>query len=318
MTPRRSRRRLSRLCLLSLLAILLGPAASRAQTDAPTDTGAGTAASAADRLAGTLAKIRNTGAVTIGYRTAAFPFSFTLGGKPVGYAIDLCLGIVAGLERAVDRELRVDYVPVTADGRIADVRSGRVDLECGSTTSNAERRRQVSFSPVTFIAGTKLMVKRSSGIRSWRDLAGKTVVLTAGTTNEAVMHKIDERNHLGIRFVIAPDHDASFAMVESGKADAFATDDVLLSGLIATHHAADHLIVVGDFLSYEPYAIMFRRDDPALAEIVQQSFETMAQNRDLLETYHRWFQRPTITGERLDLPMSAELADIFRVLGEED
>ncbi|MBV9654911.1 MAG: amino acid ABC transporter substrate-binding protein [Acetobacteraceae bacterium] len=306
-----------RVCLPLLALVLLAPA-GWAQTDAPTDTGGGTAASASDRLTGTLGKIHDSGAVTIGYRTASFPFSYMLGGRPVGYSIDLCLGIVGAIEKAVDREVRVDYVPVTSDSRIPDVRAGKIDLECGSTTSNAERQKQVSFSPIMFIAGTKLMVKRASGIRSYRDLAGKTVVFTAGTTNEAVMRKLDERNHLGIKFVSAPDHDASFAMVADGKADAFATDDVLLSGLIATHHASDQLMVVGDFLSYEPYAIMFRRDDPAFAEVVEHAFESMAEDRDLLETYHRWFQRPTISGERLNLPMSAELSDIFRLLGVQD
>ncbi len=272
----------------------------------------------ADALTGTLRKARATGALTIGYRESSFPFSYAGPTGPMGYAIDLCSGIVAEAERTLGQELRTDYAPVTPDTRIDALVSGRIDLECGSTTSNLERQKTVAFSPITFVAGTKLMVRRDSGIQSYRDLAGKTVVVTAGTTNEAVIRRLNERNHLGARIVVGRDHGESYAMVADGKADAFATDDVLLYGLIAQHRAADKLMVVGDFLSYEPYGIMYRRDDPAMKEVVDQAFATMAQDRDLVEYYHRWFERRTPTGEELDLPMSAQLGESFRVLGMED
>lgn len=271
-----------------------------------------------DALTGTLKKAHDTGRLTIGYRESSFPFSYAVSGRPIGYAIDLCLGIVAEVERALGQELRVEYAPVTSETRMDAVTTGRVDLECGSTTSNVERQKQVAFSPITFVSGTKLMVRRDSGVRSYRDLAGKTVVVTAGTTNEGVIRKLDERNHLGIRLVTGRDHGESYAMVADGRADAFATDDALLYGLIAQHRAADKLMVVGDFLSYEPYGIMYRRDDPAMAEVVTRAFAAMAQDRDLVEYYHRWFERRTPTGEELDLPMSAQLVEIFRVLGVED
>jgi glutamate/aspartate transport system substrate-binding protein len=256
--------------------------------------------------------------MTLGYRTASFPFSYVLADRPVGYSIDLCQGVVAEIEREIDREVRIEYAPVTPEARIPALVSGQIDVECGSTTSTVERRKEVAFSPIIFVAGTKLMVRRDSPIRGYRDLAGRTVVVTAGTTNEAVVRGLDERNHLGLKLISAPDHDASFAAVLDGRADAFATDDVLLSGLIARNRAADKVMIVGDFLSYEPYGLMYRRDDPAMAEAVDRAFATMAEDRDLLELYHRWFERQTITGERLNLPMSAQLAEIFRVLGVQD
>jgi glutamate/aspartate transport system substrate-binding protein len=269
-------------------------------------------------LSGALKRIHDTGHVAIGYRDSAFPFSYTVAGKPVGYTIDLCLGIVAELERTLDRQLENVYVHLAAEARLDAVSSGKVDLECSSTTNNSERQKRVAFSPVIFIAGTKLMVRRDSPVRSYRDLAGKSVAVISGTTNEQVIRRINERSHLGARVETAPDYDQAFAVLTDGRADAFASDDVLLSGLIARKHAGGAFIVVGDFLSYEPYGIMYAKDDPALAEAVGRAFASMAHDRDLLELYHRWFLRPTITGERLDLPMSPQLAELFRVLGVED
>ena len=293
---------------LALLALLLLAVPARGQP----------AAGDSDALSGTLRTARERGALTIGYRESSFPFSYTTPAGPRGYSIDLCLGIVAEVERTLGREIRPEYAPLTPADRIEAVASGRVDLECGSTTSNVERQRRVAFSPIIFVAGTKLMVRRDSGVQSYRDLAGKTVVVTAGTTNETVIRALNERNQLGARIVTGRDHGESYAMVADGRADAFATDDVLLYGLIAQHRAADRLMVVGEFLSYEPYGIMFRRDDPVMAEVVDRAFATMARDRDLIEYYHRWFERRTPNGETLGLPMSAQLAEVFRTLGVED
>ena len=293
---------------LALLALLLLTAPARGQP----------ATEDSDALSGTLRAARARGALTIGYRDSSFPFSYTTPAGPRGYSIDLCLGIVAEVERTLGREIRPEYALIGPASRVDAVASGRVDLECGSTTSNVERRKQVAFSPIIFVAGTKLMVRRDSGVQGYRDLAGKTVVVTAGTTNEAVIRALNERNHLGARIVTGRDHGESYAMVADGRADAFATDDVLLYGLIAQHRAADRLMVVGEFLSYEPYGIMFRRADPAMAEAVDRAFATMAHDRDLIEFYHRWFERRTPNGETLGLPMSAQLAEVFRTLGVED
>ena len=272
------------------------------------------------QLTGTLAKIDKSGVVTLGFREASFPFSYVgPGNQPMGYSIDLCQAIVDEIGREIDKpRLKVDYVAVTPETRMQAVASGKVDLECGSTTNNFERQKQVAFSPIMFVTGTKLMVHRRSGIRTYKDLKSKVVVVTAGTTNEQVMKRLNEKFQIGANVISARDHEESYSLVVDGKADAFATDDILLYGLIARHNAQRDLIVVGDFLSYDPYGIMFRKDDPQLNDVVTTTFRQLAESRDLLEYYHKWFIRKTPTGERINLPMSAQLEEIFGVLGVTD
>jgi glutamate/aspartate transport system substrate-binding protein len=271
------------------------------------------------KLTGTLAKVNGSGTIALGYREASFPFSYLGPGRqPMGYSIDLCQAIVDEIGREIDKPLKVDYVAVTPETRIGAVVSGKVDLECGSTTSNAERQKQVAFSPIMFVTGTKLMVKRGSPIKSYRDLKGKVVVVTAGTTNEQVMKRLNEKFQLGANVISARDHEESYSLVVGGKADAFATDDILLYGLIAHHNMQRELIVVGDFLSYDPYGIMFRKDDPQLNEAVVRTFQQLAENRDLILNYDKWFVRKTPTGERINLPIGPQLEEIFHVLGVTD
>jgi glutamate/aspartate transport system substrate-binding protein len=272
------------------------------------------------KLTGTLAKVNGSGTITLGYREASFPFSYLgPGNQPMGYSIDLCHAIVDEIGREIDKpDLKVAYVAVTPETRIQAVVSGKVDLECGSTTNNAERQKQVAFSPIMFVTGTKLMVKRHSPIKSYRDLKGKVVVVTAGTTNEQALKRLNEKFQLGANIISARDHEESFSLVVDGKADAFATDDILLYGLIAHHNAQRDLIVVGDFLSYDPYGIMFRKDDPQFNQLVARTFQQLAESRDLILTYDRWFVRKTPTGERINLPMGPQLEEIFRVLGVTD
>ena len=293
-----------RLIIALAVAALVQPAG--AQEEAP-----------ARQLTGTLKKIASSGTVIIGYREASFPFSYLdPKGNPIGYSIDLCRAIIDEIGREIDNShIRTDFALVTSETRIPALLAGKVDFECGSTTNNVERQKQAAFSPIIYVTGTKLMVRRGSGIKSYRDLKGKVVVVTAGTTNEQAIKRLDEKQKLGINVVSARDHEASYSLVADGKADAFATDDVLLYGFIARRQAQREFIVVGDYLSYDPYGIMFRRDDPQLAEVVQTTFRQLAESRDLLETYHRWFIRRTPTGERLNLPMNAQLAEVFRVLG---
>jgi glutamate/aspartate transport system substrate-binding protein len=272
-------------------------------------------------LSGTLKKVRDSGAVVVGYREASFPFSFVRPGvpRPLGYSIDLCLGVVDEIVRELgSNPSRVAFAPVTADTRAQAVMSGQIDLECGSTTSNAERQRSVAFSPIIYVAGTKLLVKRASGIGSYRDLGGKTLVVTSGTTNEAAMKQLNDKYKLGITIVSARDHDQSYAMLADDKADAFATDDVLLYGFIVARKAQAAMVVVGDFITYEPYGIMFRRDDPLMAAAVTRAFLAMAQTRRLAGAYRRWFLEPGPDGTSLNLPMSVQLSEVFRGLGEED
>ena len=294
----------ARLAAILALAVLAGTGAAMAQ-DAPREIG------------GTLKRVKETGTVAIGYRESSIPFSYVnKGGDPVGYSIDLCNEIVDEVSRELGGvELSVAYKKVTSESRISAVRSGEVDLECGSTTSNFERQKQVAFSPIFFVAGTKLLVRRDSGVGSYRDLRGKTVVVTAGTTNEAAIRALSEKQKLDIKIIVGKDHADSFAMLEAGKADAFATDDVLLYGLVATTKTGDRYQIVGDYLSYDPYGLMYRKDDPDFTAIVDRAFSRLAASRELVQLYNKWFQKRLPTGERLDLPISPQLEEIFRVQG---
>ena len=269
----------------------------------------------AAQLTGTLAKARASGLVAIAYRESSVPFSFlSPRGEPVGYSVDLCRQLVDAMSEAVGRELGVEWVKVTSETRIDAIVSGRADLECGSTTNNLERARRVAFSPTIFVSGTKLLVRKGSPIRSFRDLAGRTVAVTAGTTNEQAMAKIASRFGIGFRLVREHDHEASFALLAAGKVDAFATDDVLLHGLVAQHRARGQYVVVGDFLSYDPYGIMYRKGDAPMQRLVVDTFRRLAEDGEVERRYNRWFLGKLPSGERLDMPMSAQLESILDML----
>lgn len=268
-------------------------------------------------LTGTLAKVRASGSIALAYRDSSVPFSYLdARGQPIGYSIELCKSLVSAVEAAVQRSLEVRWVPVTSASRMQAITSGQADLECGSTTSNLARQKTVAFSPTIFVAGTRLLVRKGEGLRDWRDLVNRKVAVTAGTTNEQVMRSLSQRLKIPMTIVVAPDHGHSFALVESGSADAFATDDVLLYGLVAqTPGAAKRLAVVGELLSYEPYAIMFRRDDPQLAKLVTDSMRWLARDGEIDRQYRRWFlQKLPGTQQRLNLPMSAQLEAIVQSL----
>jgi len=271
------------------------------------------------RLSGTLAKIRASGTITLGVRDSALPFSYTLpNGSPIGYAVELCQELVEDVSAELDNlRISIVYKTVTAEDRLDRIVSGDVDMECGSTTRNKQRQERVAFSPVFFVAGTKLLVSRESTIRNYKDLAGKKVIVTSGTTNEKAMRALADRLALPTTILTAASHVESFAMLRAGEADAFATDDVLLAGLAATPDGADYH-VVGDYLSYEPYGLMYRKDDPAFAAVVERGFNRMAESGRLSDLYTRWLVRRLPTGETLNIPMSAELSQIFRVLGQPD
>jgi glutamate/aspartate transport system substrate-binding protein len=272
-------------------------------------------------LTGTLKKVRDSRAIMLGYREASFPFSYANRDWPLprGYSMDLCQGIVDEIVRELNgARIRVGYALVTSDSRIDAVTSGQIDLECGSTTGNIERQKSVAFSPVIFVAGTKLLVKRDSGINSYKDLTGKTLVVTSGTTNETAMKSLNEKYKLGINIISAHDHEESYSLLADGKADAFATDDVLLYGFIARKNVAATMAVVGDFITYEAYGIMYRKDDPEMAEAVTRAFSVMARSGALVADYHKWFLQRTPTGELLDLPISLQLTEALRALGVDD
>ena len=269
-------------------------------------------------LSPTLANIKGTHVVRLGYRESSPPFSFLdQANRPIGYSLELCEAIVDEIGVAVDdANLRIEYVKVTSDDRIQAVVQNRIDLECGSTTANAERSKQVAFSPLMFVAGTKLMVPKASAISAPKDLQGKTVVVTKGTTNEQAMHALDKKFGLGLNIATAADHEQSYQMLVDGKADAFATDDILLYGLIARHKSQDKFRVAGDYLSYEPYGIMFRKGEPQLAAVVERAFRKLGSNHDLVPLYDKWFVSRLPTGEKLNVAISPQLEDAFKALDD--
>ena len=269
-------------------------------------------------LSGTLKKVKDTGAITLGYRESSLPFSYlNKRQQPIGYSIDICREIVEEVSIELDgMDIKIVFAPVTPANRLQKVASGEIDLECGSTTGNLQRRKEVAFSPIFFVSGTKLMVPKASIIASYRDLSGKTAVVTAGTTNEMALRTLSNKQNLNIKIVTAPDHAQSMDMLASGKVDAFATDDVLLYGFMATDTRAADMKVVGEYLSYDPYGLVYRRDDPGFAAIVDRAFARMAGERRLAELYNKWFLRRLPTGERLNLPMSPQLEEVFRILGQ--
>src|ERR1700732_2747600 len=279
-------------------------------------TTAASAQTAGEGLSPTLANIKKTHVVHLGYREASPPFSFLdQANRPIGYSLELCEAIVDEIGIEVDdANLKIEYVKVTSDDRIPAVLQNKIDLECGSTTANAERAKQVAFSPLMFVAGTKLMVAKASGIQGAADLKGKTVVVTKGTTNEQAMHAVDKKLALGLTIVTSPDHEQSYQMLVDGKADAFATDDILLYGLIARHKAQDKFKVTGDYLSYDPYGIMFRKGEPQFSAVVERTFHKLGSNRDLIPLYNKWFVARLPTGEKLNVAISPQLEEAFNVL----
>src|SRR3954454_9729433 len=280
--------------------------------------GAAAQTAGSEGLSPTLGAIKQAHAVRLGDRESSPPFSFMdPSNRPIGYSLELCEAIVEEIGIEVDdASLRIDYVKVTSDDRIAAVLANKIDLECGSTTANAERAKQVAFSPLMFVAGTKLMVPKASTISAPKDLQGKTVVVTSGTTNEQAMHTLDKKFSLALNIKASPDHEQSYQMLGDGKADAFATDDILLHGLIARHKAQDKYKVVGDYLWYDPYGIMFRKGEPQLAAVVERAFRKLGANRDLIPLYNKWFVSRLPTGERLNVAISPQLEEAFRVLDD--
>src|SRR3979490_258071 len=269
-------------------------------------------------LSPTLASIKKAHVVRLGYRESSPPFSFLdQASRPIGYSLELCEAVVDEIGVAVDEpNLKIDYVKVTSDDRIPAVVQNKIDLECGSTTANAERAKQVAFSPLMFVAGTKLMVPRDSTISVPKDLQGKTVVVTRGTTNEQAMHTLDKKFSLGLNIVASPDHEQSYQMLVDGKADAFATDDILLYGLIARHKTQDKFKVTGEVLSYDPDGIMFRKGEPQLAAVVERTFRKLGSNRDLIPLYNKWFVARLPTGEKLNVRISPQPEEAFKVLDD--
>ena len=268
---------------------------------------------------GTLDKVKASGVITVAYRDSSIPFSY-LGAdaQPTGFGWEICGRIVEQVRKATGRaDLKVATQSVTSQNRIPLLANGTVDIECGSTTNNSERAKQVSFAINYFYTGTRLLVKSGSPIKSFADLKGRKVVSTTGTTNFQVMRKLNAEKQLGFELISAKDHAESALLVQSDRADAFAMDDILLYGLRASAINPAELAVVGDAVQVEPYAIMLRKDDPAFKQLVDATLTQLMKSGEFETLYKKWFQSPIPPkGINLNAPMSRELQDNLKTLSD--
>ena len=266
-------------------------------------------ASLATAHADTLSKAKENGQITLAYRESSVPFSYLNGGKPVGITVDISNAIADAVKKATGKpDLKVNWQAVTSQNRIPLLMNGTIDVECGSTTNNTTRGKDVDFAINHFYTGTRLVVKKDSGIKNYADLKGKTVAITSGTTNLQVVRKANAENNWGANIVMPKDHADAFLLVESGRAAAFAMDDILLYGLIANAKNAKDFEVVGDSLQVEPYACMVRKDDPAFKKLVDGVIGGMMKSGEFTKLYDKWFLQPIPpTGTALGLAMGDAL-----------
>lgn len=239
----------------------------------------------------TLRKIRETGRVTLGYRDSSRPFSFLGdGGQPVGYTIDLCTRVLAQVRTATGRQdLDIKWVRVTPEDRIAAVAEGRVDLECGSTTASLSRQEQVDFSYPTFVDGGSLLVAADAGVRTPADLAGKRIAVIPKTTTEGALAAWLAQQAVQAEILLVREHAEGFAAVAEGRAVAYASDRTILIGLGLVYQGPRRLVVMDDFLSYEPYGLMLRRNDPAFRLAVNRALAQIYRSGEIVPIYNRWF-----------------------------
>ncbi len=239
---------------------------------------------------GTLAKIAESGEIVIGHRESSVPFSYLdANQQPVGYSIDLCMKIVEAVSAELGKELTVKYVPVNPKTRIALMANGTIDLECGSTTNNLTRQEQVEYLPTTFVTGTKILTRKDSGISSVADLDGKAVALAQGTTNERAVMAAVEKAGMDVKILPVRDHAEGMLSLETDRVDAYATDHILLFGLISKSKTPDDFAVVGDFLSFDPYALMVRRDDSAFELVGKKALAAVFRSGEIDAIYSKWF-----------------------------
>lgn len=254
--------------------------------------GLSTGISAADghTSSGTLAKIAESGTIVIGHRESSVPFSYLDENQvPVGYSIDLCMKIVDAVAEELGMEIEVEYVPVNPQTRIALMANGTIDLECGSTTNNLTRQQQVEYLPITFVTGTKILTRADSGISNVTDLDGKVIALAQGTTNERAVTAAVEQAGLDVRILPVKDHAEGMLSLETDRVDAYATDHILLFGLISKSRTPDEFAVVGDFLSFDPYALMVRRDDSAFELVGKKALGAVFRSGEIDAIYAKWF-----------------------------
>ena len=263
---------------------------------------------------GTLQKIKESGAITLGHRDASFGFSYkSAQPEPVGYSIDICMKIVDAIKAELKLPaVEIKYQLVTSQNRIPLTMNGTVDLECGSTTNLVERQKQVAFSPDIFRYNVRLLVKANAGINSISDLQGKSVVATAGTTSLRLLRDADRGKNLEIKQLSGKDHADSFLLVDSGRADAFVLDDILLAGLVATARNPQEFKITGEPLRTENQSLMFRKDDPAFKALVDRVVTGMMKSGEMDKLYQKWFMSPIPPrGVNIHYPLNAETREAF-------
>ncbi len=267
----------------------------------------------------TLEKVKASGSISVSYRESSIPFSYLDDkAQPVGFSVDICDRIVDEIKKATARaDLKVTRQAVTSANRIPLLVNGTIDIECGSTTNNSDRAKQVAFATNFFYTGTRFLVKADSGIKGMGDLNNKIVVSTTGTTNFRVMRNLITEQKLPIELIGAKDHSESALLVESGRAAAFAMDDILLYGLRASAQNPASLAVVGEAIQVEPYAIMVRREDPTMKALVDGVLAGMMKSGEFTRLYTKWFQSPIPPrGINLNAPMGKELVDNMKLLSD--
>ncbi|MEH0833073.1 amino acid ABC transporter substrate-binding protein [Pectobacterium cacticida] len=285
---------------LALSLLLLGATASVAQ---------------AEELTGTLKKVKDNGVIVVGHRESSVPFSYYDNTqKVVGYSQAYADKIVEAVkEKLGTPNLQVKLLPITSQNRIPLLQNGTFDFECGSTTNNLERQKQAAFSNTIFVVGTRLLTKKDSGVKDFPDLAGKTVVVTSGTTSEVLLNKLNEEKQMKMRIISAKDHGDSFRTLESGRAVAFMMDDALLAGERAKAKNADQWDIVGTAQSEEAYGCMLRKDDPQFKKLVDDTIAEIQTSGEAEKWFDRWFKQPIPPkGLNLNFSLSDEMKALFK------
>lgn len=268
----------------------------------------------AQELTGTLKKIKESGTLNLGVRDSSIPFSYLDDKQSYqGYSIDLCLKVATVVQKQLGlTEMKIKMNPVTSATRIPLMANGTIDLECGSTTNNLERQKQVAFAPTMFITANRLLSKKSSNIKTLDDMKGKTIVSTSGTSNLKQITALNGERNLGMNIMTAKDHAEAFLIVETGRAVAFAMDDILLASLAASSKSPNDYTISKEALSVEPYGIMLRRDDPSFKKLVDGALSHIYTSGEINKIYGKWFLSPIPPkGINLNVPMSAELKAAF-------
>jgi glutamate/aspartate transport system substrate-binding protein len=257
----------------------------------------------------TIAKVKAAGSITMGVRDSSGALSYTLGdGKYVGYHVEICQRIIANLEKVVGKKLETKYISVTSQNRIPLTENGTVDIECGSTTNNEARQKQVAFAYTTYVEEVRIAVRANSGITSIAQLNGKNVATTTGTTSVQLLRKNERATGVDFKEVFGKDHADSFLLLESGRADAFVMDGQILAGNIANSKTPSDFKIVGEVLNVEPIAIMFRKDDPAFKKLADETIAGLAKSGELAKLYDKWFTQP-IPPKNIKLGMPASDAN---------